>query len=398
MAELRISAFFLILGAAVLSASAQDLPPDVLADMHLLRATKALEAGDTQAALKAFEQIEALDAAHPPQFAFFYGRLLVESATELEDLLKGEALLKQYVMAVDKSSGNYVPTLELLNTAAEKFEELDARQRELDARRRQMERMARLNPLRPTGDAFADAMASGGEGPEMVVIQAGVFRMGCVSGRDCYDDEKPVREVRIARPFALSRHEMTFADWDACAAAGGCGGHRPDDHGWGRGDRPVVNVSWDDAQAYVSWLSGETGREYRLPSESEWEYAARAGTATKYFWGNGIGRNRANCDGCGSRWDNDRTAPVGSFAPNAWGLHDLHGNVWEWVEDCWNGSYSGAPSNGEAWTSGNCFKRVLRGGSWLNYPRILRSAVRYGDTTSIRSDYVGFRVARTLTP
>ena len=215
---------------------------------------------------------------------------------------------------------------------------------------------------------FADALASGGNGPEMVVIPAGTFRMGCVSGQSCLDSEKPVHDVQVPQPFALSKHEVTFADWDVCVSAGGCKGYRPDDREWGRGSRPVINVSWADAQAYVAWLSGETGKTYRLPSESEWEYAARAGTVTKYSWGNEIGHNRANCYGCGSRWDLDRTSPVGAFAPNAFGLHDMHGNVDEWVEDCWNDSYYGAPTQGEAWTSGDCANRVLRGGSWYLRP------------------------------
>ena len=214
---------------------------------------------------------------------------------------------------------------------------------------------------RSAGERFRDCP----DCPDMVVIPAGRFRMGCVSGLDCRDREKPVHEVTIPHAFALSTHEVTFAQWDACVEGGGCGGHRPEDEGWGRGDLPVINVSWEDAQSYVTWLSRETGESYRLPSESEWEYAARAGTATKYSWGNEIGVNRANCDGCGSRWDNQRTAPVGSFAPNGFGLYDMHGNVWEWVEDCWNGSYAGAPSDGGAWESGNCAERVLRGGSWL---------------------------------
>ena len=157
------------------------------------------------------------------------------------------------------------------------------------------------------------------ECPEMVVVPAGSFWMGSPRGEAGRDgDEGPRHEVRIAEPFAMGVYEVTFAQWDACAAAGGCGGRRPKDRGWGRGDRPVIFVSWDDAQAYVRWLSEKTGERYRLPSESEWEYAARAGTATRYWWGNGIGGGRANCDGCGSRWDNDRTAPVGSFAANPW--------------------------------------------------------------------------------
>ena len=176
----------------------------------------------------------------------------------------------------------------------------------------------------------------------------------------------------------------------------GCGGYRPGDRGWGRGSGPVIRVSWSDVQAYVAWLSGKTGEAYRLLSEAEWEYAARAGTTTRYHWGDDIGRNRANCvgDRCGDSWE--FTAPVGSFGANGFGLHDVHGNVWEWVEDCWNGSYAGAPSDGSAWESGNCDRRVLRGGSWVNIPRDLRAAVRGRIDTGDRSSISGFRVARTL--
>ena len=236
--------------------------------------------------------------------------------------------------------------------------------------------------------------------PEMVVIPAGRFRMGCLSNDDdCHDTEKPVHGVTIPAPFALSQYEVTFAQWDACVSAGGCNGYRPDDKGWGRGGRPAINVSWEDAQSYVSWLSSRTGNTYRLPSGSEWEYAARAGTTTKYSWGNQIGSNQANCDGCGSRWDDSQTAPVGSFGPNGFGLYDMRGNVWEWVEDCWNDSYAGAPTDGSAWLRGNCSERVLRGGSWDVNPRHLRAAERFGVASGNRfSDVVGFRVARTLAP
>ncbi|MCY4513844.1 MAG: SUMF1/EgtB/PvdO family nonheme iron enzyme, partial [Candidatus Tectomicrobia bacterium] len=223
-------------------------------------------------------------------------------------------------------------------------------------------------PMRP-GDAFQDRLTSGGKAPEMVVIPAGSFRMGCVSGLDCESDEKPVHTVTIPQPFAVSKYEVTFSNWEACVSGGGCKGYRPTDRDWGRGRRPVINVSWNDAKEYVDWLSSQTGQPYRLLTEAEWEYAARAGATTKYSWGNDIGRSRANCDGCGSPWDDSQTAPVGSFGANAFGLHDMHGNVLEWVEDCWNGSYSGAPSNGSAWLRGNCERRVLRGGSWYNLPR-----------------------------
>ena len=233
--------------------------------------------------------------------------------------------------------------------------------------------------------------------PELVVVPAGSYEMGSPSGEESrYDDEGPVHRVRISEPFAVGVYEVTFREWDACRRAGGCS-HAPGDAGWGRGERPVIDVSWEDARAYVRWLSRETGLEYRLLSESEWEYVARAGTTSRYWWGDGVGRNRANCAGCGSRWDDDRTAPVGSFASNAFGLHDVHGNVWEWVEDCWHGSYQGAPSDGSAWTSGgDCGRPVLRGGSWLSNPGLLRSAIRIRYSAGSRSGNIGFRVARTL--
>ena len=161
----------------------------------------------------------------------------------------------------------------------------------------------------------------------------------------------------------------------------------------------MINVSWKDAQSYVRWLSNKTGKSYRLLSESEWEYVSRAGTTTRYNWGNEIGHNRANCDGCGSRWDDEKTAPVGSFRANAWGLHDVHGNVWEWVADCVNGSYTGAPADGSAWESGNCSPRVLRGGSVaLRAEDPPRRVPRLGFSTGLRGSFIGFRIARTLTP
>ena len=231
--------------------------------------------------------------------------------------------------------------------------------------------------------------------PEMVVVPAGRFRMGCVSGRDCEDDERPVHEVEIAS-YALGVYEVRFEEYDRFATA--TGRARPDDRGWGRGGRPAINVSWQDATSYAAWLSEETGEEYRLPSESEWEYAARAGSTTRYHWGDDVGRNQANCAGCGGRWDDEnRTAPAGSFAANGWGLHDMHGNVWEWVQDCWHEDYARSPRGGTAWTSGgDCRRRVLRGGSWNSPPRLLRSANRSWNAAENRTANDGFRVARTL--
>ena len=229
----------------------------------------------------------------------------------------------------------------------------------------------RVDQPRPwtPGTVFRDCATC----PELVVVPAGRFRMGCMSGLECWSGVS-VHEVQVSS-FALGVYEVTFEEYERFARA--TGRDRPNDRGWGRGGRPVIDVSWEDAQAYAAWLSDETGEDYRLPSESEWEYAARAGSTTRYSWGQDIGRNRANCDGCGSRWDGEETAPAGSFAANAWGLHDMHGNVWEWVEDCWHENYAGAPRDGSAWTSGgSCGRRVLRGGSWRILPAFLRSAYR----------------------
>jgi formylglycine-generating enzyme required for sulfatase activity len=244
-----------------------------------------------------------------------------------------------------------------------------------------------------SGDSFRECAK---DCPEMVVVPAGEFMMGSAADeRDHYDNEDPLHRVTIARPLAVSKFEVTFEQWDACVASGACP-HVPDNN-MGRGTQPVINVSWDDAQQYVAWMSTMTGRPYRLLSEAEWEYAARAGSTTAYSWGDEIGKNNANCSGCGSEWDSRRTAPVGSFAPNRFGLYDMHGNVWEWVEDCLHTSYAGAPTDGSAWIAqGDCNQRVVRGGSWAGYPVGLRSALRFWYSTDDHGTDLGFRVARTL--
>jgi formylglycine-generating enzyme required for sulfatase activity len=314
--------------------------------------------------------------------------------------------------------------------------------------------------------------------PEMIVVPAGSFTMGSPPselGRDT--DEGPQRSVTIGKPFAVGRFAVTFDEWDACVADGGCtiepapyqlklkqaaedraraalkeaeaefdretelvrlsvaskaaldyatanrnsaaaklkqaqvdtaqaalNGYKPSDNGWGRGRRPVINVSWDHAKAYVAWLSRKTGKSYRLLSEAEREYVTRASTTTPFWWGAAISTSQANYDGAftyggGSRGESrEKTAPVDTFQPNAWGLFQVHGNVWEWVEDCYHDSYADAASDGSAWVSGDCSRRVVRGGSWHNDPGRLRSAVRYWGPTGSWGDYLGIRVARTLTP
>ena len=231
------------------------------------------------------------------------------------------------------------------------------------------------------------------ECPQMVVIPAGSFLMGSPESEEGrLNDEGPQHRVEIREAFAAGVYEVTFEEWDACMLDGGCGGYRPDDEGWGRGRRPAINVSWEDAQAYVHWLSRKTGEEYRLLSEAEWEYAARGGTTTRYSFGDEITPSDVNYD-----WNIRKTQQVGSYRANGFGLYDVHGNAREWVQDCWNERYAGAPTDGSAWGGGDCSRRVLRGGSWSFSSRYLRSAIREWSQTGGRNGLDGFRVARTLT-
>lgn len=273
------------------------------------------------------------------------------------------------------------------------------------------------------------------ECPEMVVVPPGKFMMGTPDINGLLD-EKPYHEVAIGYSFAVGTYEVTFEEWDACVTAGGCRGYRPDDEGWGRGTRPVINISWDDAQSYVAWLSARTGKKYRLLSEAEWEYVARAGTETRYFFGNDVsllcqyangldasvegkaigalsGKNDACSDGYGMI-----TAPVGSYRPNPWGLYDILGNVSEWVEDryipTYDGEgYRGAPADGAAWLraqppcgryfragmwreDNKCAMRVTRGGDWSSTPAGLTAYSRLGYFQIDRLTFIGLRVARDV--
>jgi formylglycine-generating enzyme required for sulfatase activity len=253
--------------------------------------------------------------------------------------------------------------------------------------------------------------------PQMVLIPAGSFMMGSPeseTGRLTH--EGPQHKVTIAKPFAVSKFEVTWEEWDACAKYRGCPQDIPDS-AWGHEKRPVINVTWEQVQQYVTWLSKMTGKSYRLLTEAEWEYAARAGANTAYSWGDEIGEGNANCSGCGSQWEDVQTAPVGSFAANPFGLNDMHGNVWEWVEDCYRSNYDGAPTDGSARISPDCTNHVVRGGSWIAWqvprtgrsarggswvwvqvPQPARSASRDNYAKNNLRSFVGFRVARTLTP
>jgi formylglycine-generating enzyme required for sulfatase activity len=235
------------------------------------------------------------------------------------------------------------------------------------------------------GETFRDCETCG----EMVVIPAGDFVMGSTLKAS----ESPPHPVRIGKAFAIGRKEVTFGEWDECVKAGGCN-YTPPDQGWGRGDRPAINLSWDDAKQFIAWISKQTAKGYRLPTEAEWEYAARAGSTTPYWWGKDAGSGHAKCLDCGEKTPG--TAPAGSFRPNAFGVYDTSGNAAEWVEDCWNPSFKGAPANGAAWTTGDCSLRVLRGGSFLDKAASVSSAARFRYDNDVRYYANGFRLARDL--
>ena len=225
------------------------------------------------------------------------------------------------------------------------------------------------------------------ECPEMVVIPGGRFEMGSAHGSP---SERPVHAVAILNAYAIGRTEVTQEQWRAVT------GSNPS-HFSSCGDNcPVENVSWDDVQGFLAKLNAKTGKQYRLPTEAEWEYVARAATTTHYSWGDDVGTNHANCDGCGSQWDNRSTAPVASFPPNAFGVYDMHGNVSEWVGDCWNDNYDGAPDDGGAWVYEGCTDHAYRGGAWGLNPRFMRAASRSWGTPGKRLDTRGLRLARNL--
>ncbi len=224
--------------------------------------------------------------------------------------------------------------------------------------------------------------------PEMVRIPAGTYQMGCLNDGVCRRDEKPAHPVTLTA-FEMAKYETTFAQWDACVADGGC---RPivDDEGWGRGNRPVINVTWRDAAAYTHWLSRKTGQDWRLPTEAEWEYAARAGSTTAFAHGNTLDRTKANIAG------KDGTVPVGRYQANAWGLHDMHGNVWEWVGDRYGSGYYGTGQRSDPKGPSVGQKRVNRGGGWYYPAKYARSAMRSAQAPNVGRSNVGFRVVRAV--
>jgi formylglycine-generating enzyme required for sulfatase activity len=227
--------------------------------------------------------------------------------------------------------------------------------------------------------------------PPLIGLKQGDFVMG-----SNVDDpsERPAHSVSIARPFAVGKFEVTNEQWNVCVEAGACQASSAGPSA--QKNDPVRDVSWNDAQAYVKWLSKVSGKSYRLPTEAEWEYAVRGGTSTRYWWGDKMATGKANCKVCGDPWNPDGPAPVGSFAANPYGIHDMNGSLWEWVSDCWHNTYKGAPADGRAWDEPNCNVRVIRGGSWREGADYMLSSTRFKYDASVRHSQNGFRVARDL--
>lgn len=340
------------------------------------------EAAEAWRAAERTTSIPALEAFISRYAETYYAVLARARIEELEK----EKVTSSKAELVQKSEDNAGATIETQKQRLTMLQQ--GNEREASGPKVDLKRAVTAGAMQP-GSVFRDCT----ECPEMVVVPAGEFFMGSNDGGG---NEKPLHKVAIAKAFAVGTFEVTFAEWDACVAAGGCA-HSPEDQGWGHKRRPVINVSWDDVtKEYLPWLSRTTGKTYRLLTEAEWEYAARIATRTTYSWGNDIGKSQANCSGCGSQWDGKQTAPVGSFQPNAFGLHDMHGNVWEWVQDCYTTTYAGAPSDGRAVPEAASCSRVRRGGSWDSLPDDLRLSGRLRNGPRSRFNNLGFRVSRTL--
>ena len=361
---------------------AAQLPPEIMADRYLLQAEQAVRDQDFAAARAALESLQALQREHglepPPEHHYRYAQVW-EATGQLQRAMEAAV---RYLQLRGREAEHYTEALELMN---------------------------RAEPPDAAGESRVF------DGMRFVWVPGGEFPMGSDSP-EADHGERPLRRVRMSRGFWLGKYEVTQEQWEAvmgsnpshhteanAKASIAAASIRPSDPKDRQGHRietisacspncPVESVSWHDVQEFIRRLNARAGgNQYRLPTEAEWEYAARAGTS---------GDRSGNVDAIGWSEGNSgsRPHPVGQKAPNAWGLHDMLGNVWEWVQDCWNGDYLGAPTDGSAWESGDCSQRVLRGGSWGSDPRNLRAANRNRGAPGLRYDFLGFRVARTLTP
>ena len=321
------------------------------------------------------------------QLAQKWEKQLKERTVEYEKLAKTSKISE-----TDKTRFQQLASQEQAR-AAELSRQLANLQTKAQSAKEQTAQVKKEVEARP-GHVFRDKLKGGGVGPEMIILAAGNFLMGSPqteSGR--YDFEGHQHSVTISRPFALSTYEITFAEYDIFAKA--TGRKEPNGEGWRRADLPVINVSWDDAKAYAAWLSEQTGHQYRLPTEAECEYASRAGSTTMYSFGDGASLLHEYA------WYRENSEkkphPVGQKKPNAWGLYDMYGNVWEWVEDDWHDDYEGAPTDGKAWIGkSRGVYRVVRGGSWNDGAQYCRSAIRDYRVPVRRNSNLGFRLARSV--
>ena len=382
---------WLLAGAAALfpspgSAQPAVLPPQVQADLLRTEILKALEKREYATVLEGMETYRALESEGvrmPPGLLFAEA----EAAKATGDWQRSKSALDAYLLRADPKDPIYGEALKLYPAVeAQVIRQVEEQNRAYEAARQ-----AELRKLEERRLAERKQIVEALAG-DTVEIPAGKFRMGDASKRGD-EDELPVRTVQVAG-FRLGRHEVTFDQYDAFCEA--TSRPKPDDKGWGRGRQPVMNVSWDDANAFIAWLNAETGQQFRLPTEAEWEYAARAGQETEYWWGDAFSPDQANATGTGGRDRWSTTAPVGEFPPNPFGLFDMNGNLREWVQDCWIPDYKGAPRDASARLTGDCSKRVVRGGAWNLGGPWLRSANRDFDDQGYRYVDRGFRLARGL--
>jgi formylglycine-generating enzyme required for sulfatase activity len=344
-----------------------------------------------------------------------YGRLLGNWTPPGAEAMRRERGLERNVEKLERALGGKDAQIDLLKATVARLEAKVPQEPDLFGRRRPAPdvrlaleaadaaaREAEKTDINRAGTIWRDTIKGLAPDalPEMVTLPAGRFLMGGARKEEgVFPNEFPQHEVRIHHVFALGRYAVTFAEWDAARQAG-AKLENPADMVWGRDRRPVINVSWNDAVAYLDWLNTELGlagrsNAYRLPSEAEWEYACRAGTTSSFSSGTTITKAQAQFSE-GALGSAKQTVPVGSFPANAFGLHEMHGNVWEWCADYWHDTYKGAPANGSEWLSGGSSQRVLRGGSWNGIPSWLRSAGRFRGSPTIRSSSIGFRLAKTV--
>lgn len=355
-----------MLPASVVWAQNADIPKSARADILKLQADQALKKNDHNGVLKAIQQIRDLKEPVPASLLFMEAK----AAEATGDPIRAVNALTAYFNTATRDDERYPEAIALMPG--------------LEARAAEVRRLAEATRAGELRDDLEKAVVETLRqlNAALVPIPAGSYQMGDIHGTG-EPQERPVHAVTVPA-FQLMKYEVTFDQYDTFARL--TGRTLPEAWGWGRGNRPVINVSWKDTQAFAAWVSEQTGKRWRLPTEAEWEYAARAGTTTDYPWGKKFDKSRAN--------NGPTTDPVGSFPPNAWGVYDMQGNAWELLQDCWTPHYRGAPADGSAWTAGNCKSRVVRGGSWYYDSSWLRSSYRGTIDSAARTVNIGFRLAR----